>query len=120
MPLHPLAVAREDPISFGHVIRPHRPHDDEVRFSHVRHANSFHQALIAANEAVSRLSRLVKPSPASGSRRVRRGPGAQFRNWSLARFACLTGGSDPTDSLRARQTGDARGVVEVGSSPVAN
>ena len=33
MPLHPLAVAREDAISFGHVIRPHRQHDHEMRLS---------------------------------------------------------------------------------------
>src|SRR5207253_5421339 len=40
MPLHELAVAREDAISLRHVIRPHRKHDDEVRLSHVRHADS--------------------------------------------------------------------------------
>src|SRR5437763_1480137 len=38
MPLHPLAVAREEAITFGHIIRPDRKHDDEVRLSHVRHA----------------------------------------------------------------------------------
>src|SRR5450755_3036268 len=40
MPFHPLAVAREDAISFDHVIRPHLKHDDEVRLSNVRHAGS--------------------------------------------------------------------------------
>src|SRR5207249_10713565 len=38
MPLHELAVAREEAISLGHVIRSHREHDHEVRLSHVRHA----------------------------------------------------------------------------------
>src|SRR5439155_9444308 len=40
MPLHKLAVAREDAIALGHVIGPHRKHDHEVRLSDVRHAVS--------------------------------------------------------------------------------
>src|SRR2546422_6317153 len=44
MLLHELAVAREDAISLGHVIGPHRKHDDEVRLSHVRHADPLHSS----------------------------------------------------------------------------
>src|SRR2546421_12571338 len=54
MPLHELAVAREDAISLAHVIRSHRKHDHEVRLSHVRHMLSPCRARVIARAAIIR------------------------------------------------------------------